>query len=86
MNTLKILFCWSGFLLCIVLTSCSKDCNTAESPVCKTAPPVDEACQAYFESWFYNDQAKVCEKIGYSGCSATGFITREECEICLCKQ
>ena len=41
-------------------------------------------CQAYWESWFYNESSNNCEFKGYSGCEAAGFETKEECEACKC--
>jgi len=61
-----------------------KDCDNKDL-VCKEIPPTDEACRAYFTRWFYNEETNSCEEIGYSGCSAYGFETKEECENCGCK-
>ena len=66
------------------LTACDKNCQS-NSTQCKDVPPTDEACQAYFESWFYDSSTKECQKRSYSGCSARGFQTQEECEKCKCK-
>jgi hypothetical protein len=46
----------------------------------------NEACQAYFQTWFYNKNTNSCEQIGYSGCSSKGFPTKEECEACKCNE
>ena len=66
------------------LVSCTKDCKPATNKLCNVSAPTDGFCQAYFESWFYNKSINVCEKVGYSGCSATGFETKNDCEQCKC--
>lgn len=70
----------------ISLTACNKNCDSNNAN-CKDVPttPADEACQAYFETWFYDSSTKECKKHAYSGCSARGFETQEECEKCKCK-
>lgn len=67
-----------------VFGSCNKDCSSANS-ACKDAPPQGAVCQAAFQRWFYNERSNRCEQISYSGCSALGFSTRDECEQCKCK-
>ena len=53
-------------------------------PKCYDTPPTNELCQAYFQSWFYDQKTGSCYKKGYSGCSVYGFATKEECEECDC--
>jgi len=73
------------FLLLVAsFSSCSKDCNNSKATKCLEKPTTDEACQAYFQTWFYNKSKNECEQIGYSGCSPKGFPTKIECEACLC--
>jgi hypothetical protein len=52
---------------------------------CHDKVPTQEVCTAFFSRWFYNKAANKCERIGYSGCSAKGFATQQECEVCICK-
>jgi hypothetical protein len=75
-----LLLFFAGFLA----QSCTKNCSFSNAK-CSEQPPTDQTCQAYFESWIYNSQTKKCEWKGYSGCSAIGFESREECEECKCK-
>ncbi|MGB0934060.1 MAG: BPTI/Kunitz domain-containing protein [Lishizhenia sp.] len=74
-----------NILLLSILTtfSCKKDVCTVPS-ACTDLPNQTGVCLAYFESWFYNESTNQCEKIGYSGCNANGFETKEECELCAC--
>lgn len=65
------------------IISCTKS-NCNQPSQCKDEPGQTGACLAYFESWFYNETNNQCEKIGYSGCNANGFGTKEECELCDC--
>jgi len=67
-----------------LLLSCSKSCPESEMAVCQDTPPTDEDCLAYFQSWFYDSKKNTCEKIGYSGCSPSGFESQEACEACKC--
>lgn len=69
-----------------VVNSCDKgnECENV-NPVCSETPATDEICAAYFTRWFYNEETNSCEQIGYSGCEAYGFETKEECENCGCK-
>jgi hypothetical protein len=64
------------------LLGCSKDCEP-NLATCNEVPLKGE-CAAYFERWFYNKQKLKCELVGYSGCSHSGFATKEECEECKC--
>lgn len=68
------------------LAACDKDCNNSEQAKCLETPPTNEACQAYFQTWFYNKNTNSCEQIGYSGCSPKGFASKEECEACKCNE
>lgn len=70
-----------GLTLC--LTNCEK-CRETQNPACNETAPTDGICQAYFTTWFYNKDKKKCEQIGYSGCSASGFATEQECQECQC--
>ncbi|HCA83735.1 MAG TPA: hypothetical protein DEP18_08100 [Flavobacteriales bacterium] len=74
-----LLILWGG-----MFGSCRKDCSS-DNPTCKDAPPEGQACQAAFQRWFYNKKSDRCEEIGYNGCDALGFSTREDCEQCKCK-
>ncbi len=71
-------------LTVIGIVACRKECGP-KSEVCRETPPTDELCAAYFATWFYNAEKNSCEQIGYSGCSAKGFVTLEECETCKCR-
>ncbi len=66
--------------ICLIgLSSCDKRvCQDPNSP-CSDTPPTGEACQAYFETWFYNSSNNTCELKGYSGCGPKGFETETEC-------
>ena len=75
---------WVTVLSSCFFVSCTKDCEPNTNELCKISPPTNEVCQAYFESWFYSKTRNTCEKIGYSGCSAKGFTTKSDCEICIC--
>lgn len=74
------------FILPITMFSiqCNKDC--AEKPTTCQEQPITNGttCQAYWESWVYNDETNKCEYIGYSGCGPIGFETEKECEVCEC--
>lgn len=70
-------------VLFFVLLSCNKDCGVSAA-ACTDSPP-QEDCSAYFERWFYNSGKNKCEKIAYSGCSARGFETKNECQECKCR-
>lgn len=73
----------TSFLACKT-EGIEKDCIEVDLLKCSEVPP-DKACRAYFETWFYDKTTSMCNKIGYSGCSAKGFATKEECESCKCK-
>ena len=79
---IKGIFASIAFLV-IVFSSCSKDCND-KSATCSETAPTNEACQAYFERWFYSKSSNKCELVQYSGCSSKGFATQQECEACKC--
>lgn len=72
------------FALALCLTNCGK-CPEVANPTCNETAPTDGICQAYFTTWFYNKDKNKCEQIGYSGCSASGFATEQECEECQCR-
>ena len=77
------------YLLLVIafsLASCDKDCSNSELAKCLETPPTDEACLAFFQTWFYNKNTNSCEQIGYSGCSPKGFPTKDECEACKCNE
>ena len=80
----KVLIFLSFFIL--AMTACnSDDCVLSENPACsESVPSQDVVCMAYFESWFYDASTSTCSKVGYSGCSPSGFQTKEECEACAC--
>lgn len=71
------------FVAIVGLMACKKDCN-CQPAACSEVPPTDEACQAYFQRWFYDAASNSCTQIGYSGCSQKGFATQAECEACKC--
>lgn len=66
-------------------SSCTKKCSTATG-ACNDTVPTNEACQAYFQRWFFNPQTNSCELKAYSGCSQKGFATEQECNECKCKK
>jgi hypothetical protein len=65
------------------MSSCKKDCNPS-NVVCTEKPPTNEACQATFQRWFFDEATNSCKQVSYSGCSQKGFATKEECEDCEC--
>jgi len=73
--------CLLGFASC----NDDDDCTTTDNPVCQESVPTNELCQAAFQTWFFNPDTRICEQIGYSGCSPKGFATKEECEACDCE-
>ncbi len=75
-----------GKLLFVVAIafSCKEDCG-ASSAICGQRGPNAEDCQAYFQRWFYSKKGDSCKQIAYSGCEASGFETKEDCEACKCK-
>ena len=73
-------------LIVLSFASCDKDCSNSEQAKCLETPPTDEACLAYFQTWFYNKNTNSCEQKSYSGCSPKGFPTKEECEACKCNE
>jgi hypothetical protein len=70
----------------LMLTACSKACQNNEPAPCSETVPQNEACQAYFQRWFYNKSKNSCELEAYSGCTQAGFASKEECEACLCNK
>ena len=71
-------------LLLLILTSCNK-CDDQPDMCSISSSNINQgSCEAYFESWFYDKSSGKCEKVGYSGCSATGFETEEACFECIC--
>ena len=72
-----------GFFLFMLVSCKDNNCESLD-PICNETAPTDEACLAVFERWFYDSSTSTCEKIGYSGCEAYGFATKEECETCQC--
>ena len=67
-----------------IIFSCKEKCPTDSK--CLEKPETGATCQAYFESWIYDSDKNECELQGYSGCSAVGFETKEECDKCDCKE
>jgi len=78
---MKTLIILTFVMLC---ASCSKNCNDVKDLRCDESPATGVTCQAYFESWIYDDATGKCQFQGYSGCSMVGFETEEECEQCEC--
>lgn len=74
-------------LLTFSFIACKKDIGNCEpvNPVCSDTVPTGQLCQAVFTRWFYDKTTKSCKQVTYSGCSAKGFTTQEECEACKCK-
>ncbi len=70
------------FLLMVGLSSCKEDC--VKDTKCSEQLPPGNICQAYWESWLYNQDTKECEYKGYSGCSPIGFESEAECNKCDC--
>ncbi|NNE28459.1 MAG: hypothetical protein HKN16_02405 [Saprospiraceae bacterium] len=73
-----------SFCCFVFFPACDKDCDVNPDPVCLETPPTNEACLAFFTSWFYDQDNDECYEEGYSGCSQRGFATLEECQNCLC--
>jgi hypothetical protein len=80
---MKKILLFPAFLALIF--SCEKDCNQIVSSACNDEVPI-ELCQAVFNRWFFNNESNSCEEISYSGCSAKGFETLEDCEQCKCDE
>lgn len=76
------------FTLCVCMamsfTQCTRDCEP-KSETCKEVPPTNELCMAAFQRWFFDANNNNCKQVSYSGCSAKGFATQQECEACKCK-
>jgi len=73
-----------AFLILLFATvSCTKKCEPV-NVVCTEVVPVNEACQAYFERWFFDAKKNSCSLVQYSGCNQRGFATKNECENCKC--
>ena len=68
----------------LLFIQCDKNC--AEKPsTCEEQPASSGiTCQAYWESWVYDEATNNCEYVGYSGCGPIGFETEKECEACEC--
>lgn len=49
-------------VIALILDSCDKDCSNSEQAKCLETPPTDEACQSYFQTWFYNKNTNSCEQ------------------------
>lgn len=75
---------YSLLILLVFSTSCKKGDSDKSDSKCEDIPYSGD-CEAYFQSWFYNKEKKQCEYIGYGGCYATGFETKEACEQMKCK-
>lgn len=71
-------------LVCTAFLSCNKDCEV-NKPACNETPPEGQTCMAYFERWFYDQDTESCTFKSYSGCSESGFASKEECRECECK-
>jgi len=68
--------------LMLAFYSCSGGCELS-NPTCEDVPlPAD--CTAFYIAWYYDQDLDACEQIQYSGCEASGFATRTECEQCEC--
>lgn len=68
----------------LILIGCTDDCADETVEACQETPATDEACQAYFQRWFFVSESNACEQIGYSGCNEYGFATEVECSSCAC--
>lgn len=55
-------------------------CHSSQ-PACMDTVP-NEACQAVFQRWFFDQNTQTCRQVTYSGCSARGFATQAECVEC----
>ncbi|HLU18293.1 MAG TPA: BPTI/Kunitz domain-containing protein [Edaphocola sp.] len=84
---MKYLFFTLVSAICLTSMGCGKApaCGTV-SPSCLDRPLTNQACQAIFNRWFYNQQTNTCELISYTGCDASGFKTEEECMACKCHE
>jgi hypothetical protein len=85
MKKLILIFTILYFSSCTKNTSndwCGTGNGTAKTGKCYDKIPDGTVCQAYWESWFYNEATKTCEKRGYSGCNKLGCETEQECEDC----
>lgn len=71
------------FIISLLFGSCCY-CPSPQG-VCAEQVPQGEACAAYFERWFYDEELNKCIKISYSGCSSKGFETQQACEACKCR-
>lgn len=74
------------FVLTVLTWSCNDNgCENAPSfEKCSEKPDTGATCQAYFESWLYDDATGKCSKVGFSGCEPKGFETEAECTECDC--
>lgn len=71
------------FFMGLILNSCCY-CPSPQG-TCAEQEPIGEACAAYFERWFYDEETNKCIKISYSGCTPKGFETQQACEACKCR-
>lgn len=83
MKIIQLLYLSFLLIALLLLSACSKDCES-DNAVCSHTPPTDELCSAAFQRWFYNADENTCEQIAYSGCSVWGFETLEACQECDC--
>ena len=64
---------------------CNKDgeddvCKLTRADVLPDLPPGTITCQAFWTSWFYNQDTMECESFSYSGCGPVGpFTSATEC-------
>lgn len=81
---MRTLLLVSVFLI-INAFSCEEEvvCPVDPPQACQDKVPTDEMCDAYFIRWFYNPEAKSCQRAEYSGCNEKGFATQQECEACV---
>ena len=68
------------------ISACQDEpCKDAPSfAKCSERPDTGAVCQAYFQTWFYNQNTGKSSLVGYSGCEPKGFETKEESEKCAC--
>lgn len=82
---MNYLFCLLGITFVLGMSSCNRNCNPSDA-VCHDSPPLDEACQAAFNRWFFDKTQNSCQLVAYSGCSQKGFASQQECEACKCSK
>jgi hypothetical protein len=93
LTSIKSSWSWrriSNLLLGVILlvSPMLNSCNPCPDPVgaCADTVPTNEVCLAFFTSWFYYEDSNSCKLASYSGCSAKGFATEQECQECLCNK